>query len=219
VPVFTRRLGAEGAYSDSRRRRVTGLRTSRGRGPTVGEQSTGHTLPRTAAAVLVLAAALTTAPVRANEHDLRHDRFVREARAMMAEPRAESRRDTERIAAAYGEGAAAFVFSDLAELTASARDGVIRTLPIDEHRFNVRPRLSGAYPIGEKDLVRQAAYVAARPATLGVLLQVASRVRSTRLEVTSLGNAGVAALARFTIRFAPVIQRADDFTTKCLLAF
>jgi hypothetical protein len=165
---------------------VTGLRKSRGRGPTVGEQSTSHTVPRTAAAVLVLAAALTTAPVRANEHDLRHDRFVREARAMMAELRAESRRDAERIAAAYGEGAAAFVFGDFAALTASTQEGVIRTLPVDEYRFNIRPRLTGAHPIGEKDPVHQATYVAARPATLGVLLQVASRVRSTHLEVTSL---------------------------------
>jgi hypothetical protein len=105
---------------------------------------------------------------------------------MMAELRAESRRDAERIAAAYGEGAAAFAFSDFAALTASSREGVIRGLPIDEYRFNVRPRLTGAHPIGEKDLTHQAAYVAARPATLGVLLHVASRVRSTRLDVTSL---------------------------------
>ena len=105
---------------------------------------------------------------------------------MMAELRAESRRDAARIVEAYGEGAAAFAFSDFAALAASAHEGVIHTLPLDEYRFNLRPRLTGAHPIGEKDLSRQLAYVAARPATLGLLLQVASQVRSTRLEVTSL---------------------------------
>jgi hypothetical protein len=153
-------------------------------GHTGAERSTGA--PSSVIIVLGLAAALIAAPVRADERDVARDRFVTEARALMAALRSESRLDAERISAAYGEGASAFAFGDFEELTASARIGLIRPLPLDEYRFNLRPRLTGAHPIGEKDLPHQPAYVASRPATLGLLLHVASRVRSTRLEVTSL---------------------------------
>jgi Family of unknown function (DUF5715) len=50
----------------------------------------------------------------------------------------------------------------------------------------VRVRLEGTSPIGEKDMARQASYVSARPATIGCLLDIASRVKSGPIEVTSL---------------------------------
>jgi hypothetical protein len=59
-------------------------------------------------------------------------------------------------------------------------------LPHDPVRFNVMPRVDGASPIGEKDLAHQHSYIAARPATIGALLDIASRVRSGPVEVTSL---------------------------------
>jgi len=66
-----------------------------------------------------------------------------------------------------------------------ANAGLVR-LPFDPERFNVRVRLDGANPIGEKDALHQSSYIAARPATIGCLLDVASRVKSGPIEVTSL---------------------------------
>src|SRR5215510_8645074 len=63
--------------------------------------------------------------------------------------------------------------------------GLVR-LPVDPQRFNVRVRLDGTNPIGEKDLARQSSYISARAATIGCLLDVASRVKSGPIEVTSL---------------------------------
>src|SRR5687767_13803418 len=60
----------------------------------------------------------------------------------------------------------------------------------DPMRFNLAPRLEGAHPIGEKDLDNQNSYLAARPATIGALLDVASRVQSGPIEITSLVRHG-----------------------------
>jgi len=65
-----------------------------------------------------------------------------------------------------------------------ATGGLVR-LPLDS-RFNVRVRLDGSNPIGEKDIAHQASYIAARAATIGCLLDVASQVKSGPIEVTSL---------------------------------
>jgi hypothetical protein len=65
-----------------------------------------------------------------------------------------------------------------------ATGGLVR-LPFDS-RFNVRVRLDGTNPIGEKDIARQSSYVAARAASIGCLLDVASRVTSGPIEVTSM---------------------------------
>lgn len=64
--------------------------------------------------------------------------------------------------------------------------GGLVPLPQDVERFNVVIRRDGASPIGEKDLAHQDSYVSARPATIGCLLDVASRVKSGPIEVTSL---------------------------------
>jgi hypothetical protein len=53
-------------------------------------------------------------------------------------------------------------------------------------RFNLRVRTEGPAPIAEKDLANQASYIAARPATVGALLDIASRVDSGPLEITSM---------------------------------
>ena len=53
-------------------------------------------------------------------------------------------------------------------------------------RFNLRVRTEGPAPIAEKDLANQASYIAARPATVGALLDIASRVTSGPLEITSM---------------------------------
>jgi hypothetical protein len=57
---------------------------------------------------------------------------------------------------------------------------------LQPERFNVRVRTEGPAPIAEKDLPNQASYIAARPATVGALLEIASRVTSGPLEITSM---------------------------------
>jgi hypothetical protein len=64
--------------------------------------------------------------------------------------------------------------------------GGLAPLPPDPRTINVIPRLDGPNPIGEMDMDNQERYLAARPAALGCLLVVASRVRSGPLEITSL---------------------------------
>ncbi len=72
------------------------------------------------------------------------------------------------------------------DLESALGNGGLAPLPPDPLRFNVRPRIDGDHPIGEMDLGNQASYLAARPATIGCLLDVAARVTSGPLEVTSL---------------------------------
>ena len=64
--------------------------------------------------------------------------------------------------------------------------GGLVPLPHDLERFNVRIRREGASPIAEMDLAHQDSYMSARAATLGCLFDVASRVTSGPIEITSL---------------------------------
>ena len=75
---------------------------------------------------------------------------------------------------------------DFDQIEAGLANGGLVPLPNDPERFNVRVRLDGLSPIGEMDMSRQASYVSARAATIGCLLDVASRVKSGPIEVTSL---------------------------------
>ena len=77
-------------------------------------------------------------------------------------------------------------FDNFHQIEAGLANGGLVPLPNDPERFNVHVRLDGTSPIGEKDMARQASYVSARPATVGCLLDVASRVKSGPIEVTSL---------------------------------
>jgi hypothetical protein len=78
------------------------------------------------------------------------------------------------------------VLSDYGEIQAALANGGLVPLPRDYWRFNVVLRLDGTNPIGEKDLANQPSYLTARPATVGCLLDLASRVKSGPVEVTSL---------------------------------
>jgi len=75
---------------------------------------------------------------------------------------------------------------DFDEITSGLATGGLVPLPLDTSRFNVRVRLDGTSPIAEKDLEHQGSYVSARAATIGCLLDVASRIKSGPVEVTSL---------------------------------
>jgi hypothetical protein len=109
---------------------------------------------------------------------------VARARALMQELRAESRRDAKRIAEAYRRSPGAL--PDREALAEAIRSGRIRRLLVDAETFNVRLRMDGDHPVGEFDRPHQELYAAAHPAALSLLLQIASRVHSTSLDVTSL---------------------------------
>ena len=72
------------------------------------------------------------------------------------------------------------------ELAGALDNGGLVPLPEHPLRFNILPRLEGANPIGEKDLANQSSYTAARAATIGALIEIASRVKSGPVEITSL---------------------------------
>jgi len=78
------------------------------------------------------------------------------------------------------------VLDDFDRIEDGLATGGLVPLPIDPQRFNVRVRLTGTSPIGEKDVAHQGSYVSARAATIGCLLDVASRVKSGPIEITSL---------------------------------
>lgn len=79
---------------------------------------------------------------------------------------------------------------EYADLVGALATGGVAPLPDDPSRFNIVPRLDGPHPIGEKDLRHQTSYLAARPATIGALIELASRVRTGPLEITSLVRHG-----------------------------
>jgi hypothetical protein len=78
------------------------------------------------------------------------------------------------------------VLREYAAIESALGTGGLVPLPTDPLRFNIRPRIDGTASIGEKDLDNQPTYLAARPAALGALFDVASRVTSGPVEVTSL---------------------------------
>jgi len=105
--------------------------------------------------------------------------------AMVTEQAARSAHDAALMRASYGPYIEPLALDDYAQIQEGLATGGLVPLPLDS-RFNVRVRLEGSNPIGEKDIVHQLSYVAARPATIGCLMDVASRVKSGPIEVTSL---------------------------------
>jgi Family of unknown function (DUF5715) len=77
------------------------------------------------------------------------------------------------------------VLNEFAAVEDALYTGGLVPLPQPD-RFNLRVRTEGPAPIAEKDLANQASYIAARPATIGALLDIASRVDSGPLEITSM---------------------------------
>jgi hypothetical protein len=125
-------------------------------------------------------------PITAQAEESAGAKFVRALDRMMVQLAPQSARDSKTIRAAYREHLDLLVLNQYAELEAALWNGGVAPLPGDPVRFNLAPRLEGPSPIGEKDLANQISYIAARPATIGALLDVASRVKSGPLEVTSL---------------------------------
>ena len=74
---------------------------------------------------------------------------------------------------------------DFAAIEKGLATGGLVPLP-DPERFNVRVRREGPSPIGEMDIAHQESYISARAEAIGCLLDIASRVTSGPIEVTSL---------------------------------
>jgi hypothetical protein len=113
-------------------------------------------------------------------------RFVRALDGMLVQLGPQSARASKTIRQQYKPHLELLVLSEYDDLARALWNGGIAPLPHDPVRFNVAPRVDGASPIGAKDLEHQVSYIAARPATIGALLEVASRVNSGPIEVTSL---------------------------------
>jgi hypothetical protein len=105
---------------------------------------------------------------------------------MMLSLRPESARASAAIRDAYRGHLDFLVLDEFSDLEGALANGGVAPLPENAALFNLMPRLDGSNPIGEKDRENQASYVAARPATIGCLLELASRVKSGPVEVSSL---------------------------------
>jgi hypothetical protein len=112
--------------------------------------------------------------------------FIKAIDGMMIELGSKSARASAAINSAYRRHLDLLVLEEYAALEGALGTGGLVPLPPDPLRFNVKPRVDGLAPIGEKDLDNQSSYLAARPAALGALFEVASRVTSGPVEVTSL---------------------------------
>jgi hypothetical protein len=97
-----------------------------------------------------------------------------------------SARDAAAIKRLYRPHLNLLLLNAYSDLEGALATGGLARLPAHPARFNLAPRLDGPHPIGEKDLDNQLHYVAARPATIGALIVLASRVRSGPVEITSL---------------------------------
>jgi hypothetical protein len=97
---------------------------------------------------------------------------------MMVQLGPESARASKTVRKTYREHMDLLLLDEYSDLEGALETGGLVSLPADARRFNLSARREGPFPIGEKDLDNQESYISARPATIGVLLEVASRVRS-----------------------------------------
>ena len=112
--------------------------------------------------------------------------FLRAVDRMMVALAADSAHASATVRKEYRAYLDHMVLGEYAALEAALYTGGLVPLPADHERFNVRVRTEGPAPIAEKDLANQTSYIAARPATVGALLDIASRVKSGPLEITSM---------------------------------
>ena len=136
--------------------------------------------------VLAGALLLVSLPTLAQAQSADQAKFVQAVDRMMVELAPTSARASRQIRTLYREHLNLLVLDDYPALEGALYNGGVARLPENALEFNLAPRVKGAFPIGEKDLDNQVSYIAARPATIGALLSVASRVKSGPIEVTSL---------------------------------
>ena len=140
---------------------------------------TKRSLSRVAIALCAITVMTAARPASASE-------FVDALQLMMAQLRAESVRDARTIKAEYGRLVETAAFANRGDLEAALELEELARIPDHTEPLNIVLRLDGAHPIAEKDLRNQELYLGARPATLGLLYEIASRVTSGPIEITSL---------------------------------
>jgi hypothetical protein len=138
------------------------------------------------AAFRVLAAAAVLLAAAARPASADSIAQVRKLDQMMVAMASQSARDAAMIKRLYRPYLRLLLLNKYSDLEGALATGGLAPLPADPARFNLAPRLHGPHPIGEKDLDNQLNYLAARSATIGALIVVASRVRSGPVEITSL---------------------------------
>lgn len=141
-----------------------------------------HTRQATAVAALVVC--LASAPA-ASARTVQEVEYLLAVTAMVIEQAPRSAHDAALMRDVYEPYLDALALGDYTAIEEGLANGGLVRLPLDP-RFNVRVRLDGTNPIGEKDIAHQSSYVAARAASIGCLLDVASRVQSGPIEVTSM---------------------------------
>ncbi len=112
--------------------------------------------------------------------------FMKALDKMMASLAPESAQASAAITKVYRQHMDLLVLDQYASLEGALANGGLVPLPADPARFNLKPRVEGVSPIAEKDLDNQSTYLSARPETIGALLDIASRITSGPLEITSL---------------------------------
>jgi hypothetical protein len=135
------------------------------------------------AAAMAICIARSTA---AHAERLPVDEFLSVVNTMVMEAAPRSAHEAASIRDAYAPYVDLLALADFNQIEQSLASGGLVPFPADPQRFNVRVRLDGTSPIGEMDLIHQGSYLSARAAAIGCLLDVASRVKSGPLEVTSL---------------------------------
>ena len=138
-----------------------------------------------AAALLVLVAGPAAVPAFAGTAA-----FVSALDTMMVALAPDSARSSLTVRRTYHEHLDLLVLNGYTDIEGALDNGGLVPLPDDPARFNLAPRLEGPHPIGEKDIANQASYIAARPSTIGMLIEIARRVKSGPLEITSLVRHG-----------------------------
>jgi hypothetical protein len=138
-------------------------------------------------ATLALAWAICVSwPVAAGAARLTPDEYLSAVTDMVTEQAPRSAQAAALIKEVYQPYVDLLALDDFGSLEQDLATGGLVPVPSDPARFNIRLRLEGSNPIGEKDVAHQNSYVSARAATIGCLLDVASRVKSGPIEVTSL---------------------------------
>jgi hypothetical protein len=107
---------------------------------------------------------------------------------MMVQLAPQSSRASLTIKQAFRRHMELLVMEEYAALEGALANGGLVPLPNDLLRFNLKPRVDGMFPIGEKDLDHQDSYISARRETVGALIEIASRVHSGPLEITSMAR-------------------------------
>jgi hypothetical protein len=115
-----------------------------------------------------------------------HARYLRAIDAMMTELGPQNARASAAMRAEYSEHLDYLVLAGYPALEAALYTGGLVPLPWNYEQLNVRVRTDGPAPIAEMDLANQTSYIAARSSTVGALLDVARRVESGPIEITSL---------------------------------